>query len=74
MPVDLNSMLKISPEIAAEDQAEWANFGRRIYRMLHSEQFEKELGAAMLWDSHAPSLAERLRGFLTRAVASQDRA
>lgn len=73
MKLDLNSLFKISPEIAAEDQAEWANYGRRIYQILHSEEFEKEVGAAIIWDSYPPAMAERLRGFLTKAVASQER-
>lgn len=69
MKLDLNSLFEISPEIAAEDQAEWANYGRRIYQILHSEQFEKELGAAILWDSYPPAMADRLRKFLTNQAA-----
>lgn len=68
MKLDLNSLFKISPEIAAEDQAEWADYGRHIYQILHSEKFEKELGAAVLWDSHAPNLAARLRMFLINGI------
>lgn len=67
MPADLTPFLSISPEIAAEDEAEWANLGRRIYKLLHSEQFEKEILAAMLWDSYPPAMAARLRRFFTNA-------
>jgi hypothetical protein len=78
MSYDLKSMLKIPKDVAApllsearanaeDDQAEWARYGRAVHRLLHSDQFQKEIRAAMLWDSYPPAMAERLRGFLAKA-------
>lgn len=68
MAVDLNSFLSISPEIAAEDTAAWAAFGRALHLRLSSKEFLEEVRAAHLWDSHAPNLTARLRLFLTKGL------